>query len=398
MQNPDVAPRIEIEEEIAEPAPGAEFEAGASAAHPNVWVEVNPEALRRNFSRFAAAFDPEVQIIVSVKKDAYGHGLAETARLLAGEPRLAGFGVFTVAEARALRVAGIVRPVMCFTVLRGEELREAIDLGMTLTITDAHDAKEASEAAAASDKAAEAHLKIDTGLGRLGVTPVEALGSVSAIRALPSLRLTSLYTHFADAWADPAGAREQLRKLDEFAAAAGLGALPRHIGGSDALSLRGEFRRGTVRAGIAIYGYHPALAELQPAMTVKSRVIFRRRAAAGTKISYGGTYALQRDSELALVAAGYGNGYPLSLSNRGKVLIRGSRCPVLGRVCMDQVVVDATDCPDVSVDDEVILIGKSDQGSIGAEEVAEWAKTIPYELLCVLGQINPRLHTSNSSA
>ncbi|MBI1785314.1 alanine racemase [Candidatus Sumerlaeota bacterium] len=377
---------------------------------PQTWVEIDLASLRRNFARVAERFDPAVKIILSAKKDAYGHGLIEVARALEFEPRLEALGIAVVEEGLSVRAAGIKTPILCFSVLRGAALAEAIAHDIQLTITDADDAAEASRTAAALGREAVAHLKIDTGMGRLGHSPEETLGGMESIKGLPHLRLSAVYTHLADGWNDPAGAGKQLDRLRRFQESAGLSSIPIHLGGSDVLSMARDMnlenagaavpaaslggRRPPptlIRSGIAIYGAHPAIPDLEPVMTFKSRVIYRRRAPKGTKISYGGTHTLARDSELAIVGAGYGNGYPRLLSNRAQILIAARRCPVLGRVCMDQIVVDVTDLPEAAVGDEAVLFGRQGNALLPAAEVAQWAETIPYELFCLAGQINPRI-------
>lgn len=362
---------------------------------PSAWAEINLGAIQRNFARFASQFSERTGVILSAKKQAYGHGLLEVARAVQNEPRLSGFGLWCAEEGRALRRAGIEKPILIFSIQRADELAAAIEARLTLTISDLDDARAASETASARGAVAEAHLKIDTGLGRLGQTPADALRLLPAIPHLKNLKITGVYSHLSDGWTDPAWARRQLADLETFVRQAALGDVQIHIGGSDALTLADVFQTGAIRAGLAIYGYHPAITDLDPAMTLKSRICYRRRAAAGTRISYGGTHTLARDSELALVSIGYGNGYPLSLSNRGQGLIRGRRCPVLGRVCMDQIVVDLTDSPDaqqIRIGEEVVLFGRQGEARLGADELATLAGSSPYELLCHLGQMNPRIY------
>ena len=172
---------------------------------------------------------------------------------------------------------------------------------------------------------------------------------------------------------------------------AGLDGLPVHWGGADAVRVLGELpETASLRVGIALYGDHPAFPDLEPAMTFKSQVIYRRRVPAGTKISYGGTHLTQRPTELALVGAGYGNGLPRALSGKGQVLIGGRRLPILGRVCMDQVVVDVTETPETATGDEAVIFGRQGGVDLPAREVAGQIGTISYELFCIAGQLNPR--------
>lgn len=373
-------------------APGDAHASLRTGARPQTFTEIDLGALRRNFSRLCARLNPAARIIFAMKKNAYGHGLVESAHALAGESRLWALGVATAEEGLRLRHAGIQTEILVLSSLGGDELSDSIANDLTLTVTTAADAGLASRAASDLGRTARAHLKIDTGMGRLGVTPPEALRDLPRILDLPDLRLAAFYTHLPDGWEDPASALRQANELNDFCARAGLIELPRHIGGSDALAIADQIGPMSLRAGIAIYGVHPGIAGLEPAMSFKSRIIYRRWAAAGTKISYGSTYTLEHDTQLALVGAGYGNGYPVSLSSRGHVLIGGIRCPVLGRVCMDQIIVDVSAIPEARQGDEVVLFGSQNAARIGVEEVAAWARTIPYELLLLAGQINPRFY------
>jgi len=360
--------------------------------HPQTWVEIDLEAMRRNFRRVASQLPPAVPLIFSVKKDAYGHGLIESVRALETEPQYHAAGVATVDEALALRAAGIDSPILCFSVLQGAALRAALGRGIMATVTNFEESAEADRRAAELGLTAALHFKIDTGMGRIGRVVDEIRAHLPEILQLRHIRVAGLYTHLPDGWRRPDEARRQMDELVRFAREIGLDDRLLHLGGSDALSVRDHPALGAVRAGISIYGYHEGAPELEPAMHFKTRVIYCRPAAAGSRISYNGLYTLTRDSELAIVGAGYGNGYPISMSNKASVLIRGRRCPVLGRVCMDQTVVDVTDAPDVQCGDETVLFGVQEGQRLGADELAVWGNTIPYELICAAGQINPRFY------
>lgn len=387
------------------PAPGRRsFSAAASSApraviRPRSWVETDLDALRRNFGRLVARLPEHVDLLVAVKKDAYGHGLVEVARALQNVPRLSGFGVADLDEGLRLRTSGIDGPVLVLSVLHGPELAEAVEHDLTLTITCAEDALEAEDAASEVGSSVRAHLKIDTGMGRLGLPPAEALAVLPDPAQLDHVSVEGVFTHLPNAWIARDEAKEQARLLAAFAEEARKRGLPvsvTHLGGSDAIVLGDDEISPVVRAGIAIYGYHAGVPGLEPVMNFKSTVIYRKRAAAGTRISYQGTHTLYRDSELALVAAGYGNGYPRGLSNVGEVLIRGRRCSVLGLICMDQMVVDVTEIPEVRAGEEVVLFGRQGDAVLGADETAEWGGMIDYELLCSAGRSNPRVMVSTA--
>ncbi|MCE5231492.1 alanine racemase [bacterium] len=354
------------------------------------WVEIDVGALRRNAARFVARMPAGGRFIPAVKKNGYGHGVLTVMRVLKDFPEFAVAAVSEFDEALALR-AEFDGPILCFAVLTGEALCEAVEAGIILTVTNLDEAAEADRAAAEVGRPAAAHFKLDTGMGRIGRLPDEALPQMPAILALERLRIEGLYTHLANGWADPEGARRQWTRLREFQHLAGLEAVPCHIGGSDALVL-GTIASPNVwlRTGIVLYGDHPGVAGLEPVMTFKSHVVYRRSVPAGTTISYGMTFTTGRPTELAVIGAGYGNGYPRALSGRGEVLLGGVRRPILGRVCMDQFMVDVTDGPSVAVGDEAVLFGKQGQAILPAAELAEKAGTISYEMFCLAGQLNKR--------
>ena len=233
-------------------------------------------------------------------------------------------------------------------------------------------------------------------MGRTGHLGEEVEGDIPGILALPRLRLEAIFSHLADGWDNPWSARAQAARMLEFRRRAGLENLLCHWGGSDALALDEIQAPNTwLRSGIALYGDHPAIADLEPVMTFKTRVVYRRSVPAGMAISYGGTHRTTRPTELAMVGAGYGNGLLRALSGRGWALIHGRRCPFLGRVCMDQVVVDVTDLPgEVRMGEEAVLFGRQGEAILPAAEIARLAGTISYELFCLAGQLNPRVYVN----
>lgn len=353
------------------------------------WVEIDLGAVRRNAERYVAQMPAHGRFIAAVKKDGYGHGMLAVTRRLKDMPQFEGAGVCELDEALALR-ADFEGPIICFAVLSGNAAREAIQAGIILTVTDFNEAREADRVAAQAGRIAIAHFKLDTGMGRIGRLGDEVAADMPAIAALKNLRIGAIYTHLANAWADPDGARGQWSLLREFRRRANLN-VPCHIGGSDALVL-GPIASPDVwlRTGIALYGDHPGVAGLEPVMTFKSQVVYRRSVPAGATISYGMTFTTTRPTEIAVIGAGYGNGYPRALSGRGEVLLGGVRRPVLGRVCMDQFMVDVTGDPAVAIGDEAVLFGRQGETILSAAAVAEKAGTISYELFCLAGQLNTR--------
>jgi alanine racemase len=373
------------------------------------WVEIDPDALRRNWRRIVAHLPAGGFAIACVKKDGYGHGLLNVARALAGEENLWGLGVATIEEAVALRECGMrnaecgidkTTHILVMVPLEGEALDEAIRLKTTLTITDLNEARAADRAAAGLGLTASAHFKFDTGMGRLGRLPDEVAAEFVEIARLPNLRVEAVYTHLADAWHDETSRARQRAAMARFREAAGDAAktLPVHWGGSDAMVFLRDLPPGDgLRAGIALYGDHPA-ADFEPAMTFKTRIVYRRRVPPGTPISYGSEFTTTRETELAVIGAGYGNGVLRALGNKADILIDGQRCPIRGRVCMDQVIVDVTDPlaagASIQVGDEAVIFGRqtTPDGAttiLPAAEQARHAGTISYELFCLAGQMNP---------
>jgi alanine racemase len=231
------------------------------------------------------------------------------------------------------------------------------------------------------------HIKVDTGMGRIGMTPATAAEAIPDIAALPALRLEGVYTHLAQA-ENASRVREQLGLFDRLIHSLrgqGLSFLV-HAANSEALLLRPESRYDMARPGLALYGVPPApgVRGLVPVLTWKTRVVFLKDVSKGTRVSYGGTWRASRRSRLATLPVGYADGYRRALSTRGEVLVRGRRCPVVGRVTMDQIIVDVTDARGADIGEEVVLLGRQGRASVTAEDMAAWADTIPYEILCGL--------------
>lgn len=351
-----------------------------AASHSSrVRVSVDLAAFAHNLRRIRRQIGPRVRLLVAVKKNAYGHGLVEIGRaaVVHGADWL---GVFAAEEGVRLRKAGVCVPILVFSVTEPDALADAIRHRLTITVTDERNARKADHVARKLGRRCDAHLKIDTGMGRLGFKPETALRSLASIRACPHVSLRGLYSHLADADHDPSFSRRQLAALLRFVAQSPAGFEIVHLGASGTLP-QPEFHLDMVRVGIAAYGGHHALAGFKPVMEVRAQVIQVKRVPTGTGISYGRTFRTKRPSTIGLIGAGYGDGYPRSLGNCGWVSIRGRRASVCGRVCMDQFVVDVTRIPRVAAGDEAELIGPH----VPASRLAEAAGTISYELFCSLG-------------
>ncbi len=356
------------------------------------WAEIDLDAIALNVRAFKRHVGEAVQVIAVVKANAYGHGAIPVARtaLNAGATRLA---VHRAAEGVELRQAGINAPilVMGYTPPSGAEL--VARWRLTPSVITLEFAEALSARAGALGMTSPVHVKVDSGMSRYGVMPDEALDFLRALRRLPHLDLEGLFTHFATAdAADQIHALGQLAVFNDIMSAArqaGFEFPIIHAANSAATMKLAQAHFDAVRPGVALYGLDPSdewppVFEIRPALTFKSLVSRVRELPAGAAISYGRTFVTQRLTLAALVPVGYGDGYHRILSNKSSVLIRGRRAPILGRVCMDQFVVDATGIPGVRQDDEVVLVGQQGQEHIRAEEVAKLAGTINYEVTTAL--------------
>ncbi|RLC80458.1 MAG: alanine racemase [Chloroflexi bacterium] len=359
------------------------------------WAEINLDAIAANVRHIKTHIGPSVELIAVVKANAYGHGAVPVAQaaLEAGATRLA---VARVAEGIELRQAGIEAPILVMGYTPPPEVSQAARWNLTLTLITVEQAKILSQEATRLGRMLPVHIKVDTGMGRFGLLPDEVVDFVKAVSTLPGLELEGLYTHFsvADEVSEGSTAytRRQFRIYTQVAREleqAGFRFPLKHVCNSAATMRFPEMHLDAVRVGIALYGLVPSEETpipfpLQPALSLKSTVARVRTLPPGSSISYGRTYTTTRHTPVALVPVGYGEGYHRLISNRGCVLIRGKRAPIVGRVCMDQFVVDVTGIEGVRQDDEVVLIGSQGNERITAEEVARWAETINYEVVTSL--------------
>ena len=352
------------------------------------WAEIDLDAIAFNIRAFMRHVGEKVKVIAVVKANAYGHGAAPVAEsaLKAGAGMLA---VHRMSEGVELRKAGIEAPIliMGYTPPDGAEL--TAEWKLTPSLMTLEFAQALASRATALGTSIPVHIKVDSGMNRYGLMPEEVAAFLQAMAGLPGIEMEGLFTHFATAdWADQSNARQQLRVFSDVRAAAHLAGFDfpmAHAANSAAMMTLPESHFDAVRTGIAMYGMDPSSEwsppfEIRPALTLKSIVSRVRRLPAGAGVSYGRTFVTSRPTLAALVPVGYGDGFHRVLSNQGSVLINGRRAPILGRVCMDQIVVDASGIPDVKQDDEVVLVGKQGKDRIRAEEVAKLAGTINYEV------------------
>jgi alanine racemase len=354
--------------------------------------------IRFNIEGIRQAIGPERKILIAVKANGYGHGAVEVSRM-AESIGVDWLGVATVPEGLQLRQAGIRLPILKFSPAFPEEMESAVRSGLTLTVCEAANVDALEQICRAENLRADVHLKVETGMGRIGVSTTDAPALAAHIeRDCSSLRLEGIFTHLpVSDDADPAYTRAQIERFkaaaDDVHTAIGRRVSLVHCANSGAVLGHAPGWLDMVRPGIMIYGFRPdpgtpRSIPLKPGLSFITRVSFVKKVAAGTSIGYGRTWIAQEETWIATIPAGYADGFNRLLSNRGRVLINGRSYPVVGRVCMDQSMVDLGPDTEVRVGDEVVLIGKSGDEEITCDEWAQVLKTITYEVTC---QINARV-------
>ena len=350
---------------------------------------VDPGKIEQNMREICSALPEHVRALAVVKADGYGHGALQTARaaIHGGASMLA---VASVDEGTALRDAGIRIPILVLGAVTGYDVKQGAEAGLIQTVCSPDMVRMCESAATETGKQTEVHLKIDTGMGRIGIrTEKEKEQVMKTLQECPHVKLSGAYTHFADADGGEDGERyteQQFRRFLELT-----DGLPedviRHCCNSAAIHRHPEMHLDMVRAGISLYGYPPVKTnmKLEPCMTWTATVSYVKELAPGSFVSYGRTWQANRTIRAATVTCGYGDGYHRSASGKACVLIHGKRAAVIGRICMDQMVADVTDIPDVKPGDEVILIGREGHEQITAEDLAKWSGTISYEILLSVG-------------
>ncbi|MDE0375026.1 MAG: alanine racemase [bacterium] len=360
-------------------------------------VEIDLDQLTSNYRAVERAVTP-ARMSPVVKADAYGHGLVEVARLFES-CRPAGLAVAFLEEGARLREAGIVCPILVMGGLDISQIPDFLHFGLTMTVSSVQAVGAIEEGAERMGTVARVHAKVDTGMGRMGVRPEGAAELLDALRSSPRVEVEGVYSHFATAdEADPAQTLNQMATFRRVVSYFGDRDLPTptlHLANSGAVLQHPSSHLDLVRPGLMLYGVYPTDAiprtiEIEPALTWRSTVVLSKPLPTGSPVSYGATWTPDRDTRIVVVPMGYGDGYPRLLSNRGEVLIRGRRHPVVGRVCMDQFMVDVGPETDVRVGDEVVIIGTQDDEKITANELSGWAETIPYEILTGISSRVPR--------
>ncbi len=366
----------------------------------NTRVKIDLDAISDNFDAIRRKVN--VPVMAVIKADAYGHGAIQVARLL--EDRSAFFGVSSMLEALELRQAGLKTPILILGHTPTSAFPTAIAEGIRPTIYRWEGALALSEAAVAAGVEATFHLAVDTGMSRLGFQATEASADLCArIAALPGLKVEGIFSHFATAdCEDLRKAREQADRFDRFCAMLrqrGVEIPIRHMNNSAGL-MNFENHYEMVRSGIVTYGMYPSeevnpqLLKLKPALQWLSRVTHVKTLPAGREISYGGTYVTEKETVVATVPVGYADGYRRSLSGKFYVLIHGKKAPILGRICMDQMMVDVTDIPEVRLGHRVTLVGRDGDEEITVEQIAAAADSFNYEFVCGISRRVPRIYLS----
>ncbi len=368
------------------------------------WIEIDLAALRHNISAFRALLSPGTRMMCIIKANAYGHGAVPLARTLR-RGGITHFGVALLQEGLELRESGIPEPILILGYTPDEDLAAAVENGLTLTLYTLEQARALDRVAGKIGKTARVHLKIDTGMGRIGFLPTKpSIHAISQIAALPNLALEGIYSH--QAWADnPDGAyaRRQFETFTNFLGdlkTVGLQFKIVHMANSAATINYPDMHLDLVRVGISLYGLYPdpvmsiqPKIDLKPLMSVKTRLVHVKEVPKGTPISYGCTFTTSRKSIIGTIPMGYADGIPRLLSNRGEMLVKGRRCPIVGRVCMDQFMVDLTDLPEkVSAGEEAVFLGRQGSEEITADEIAEKAETINYEIVTRMSTRLPRFY------
>lgn len=369
-----------------------------------VYAQIDLDAIEHNLEHISRQIGARARVLAVVKCDGYGHGSVPIARTIENMEAVGGFATATAEEAMELRRTGIHKPILILGYTFPYAYEELIRQGVRLTVFREDTLERLEEAARRVGEKAFVHVKVDTGMGRIGIPPAEEnLAFLQRIADSEYLELEGIFTHFAKADEKDMGyTLEQMERFNRFVTLAQdrLGArIPcRHAANSAGIIRMEEAHLDLVRAGIILYGLYPSedmageARWLRPALSLHSHLVYVKEVSPGQSISYGGTFTADRKMRVGTVPVGYGDGYPRSLSGRGYVLIRGRRAPILGRVCMDQFMVDLSELPQVAEGEPVVLIGRDGQDEITAGELGALSGRFNYELMCDLSPRVPRVY------
>ncbi len=368
-----------------------------------VHARIDLDAVIHNMEAMRAVISEHTQIMPVIKADGYGHGAVEIAEAVDALPYVSGYAVATVEEGLSLRAHDIRKPILILGYAFPDQYADMIRAGIRPTVFTREMAEELSATAAALGMDCPVHFAVDTGMSRIGYQVTEeSADEMARLALLPHIMAEGIFTHFARA--DEADKTSTYRQIEQFKRMLsmleerGLHIPVRHCSNSAGIVDVPEANMDLVRAGITLYGLWPSAEvdksriDLQPVLSLVTHVAYVKELPAGREISYGGTYTTKRNSVIATIPVGYADGYARGLSNCGEVLIHGRRAPILGRVCMDQFMVDVTEIPDVKCQDKVTLIGRDGAERITLEELGERSGRFNYEFVCDLGKRIPRVY------
>ena len=364
---------------------------------------VSLDAIAHNFAEMKKNISKGTKIVAVIKADGYGHGAEAIARLIEDYDYIWGFAVATPEEALQLRTLGVKKPILILGIVFEEYFTEMIAKEIRLTVCTYEMAQKLSEEAQRQGRDVHIHIGLDTGMSRIGFADrQESVEEIKKISQLPNLKIEGMFTHFARAdETDRSPAIDQLNRYLNFAKLledAGIQIPMKHCSNSAGIIRVPEANLNAVRAGITIYGIYPSneverdIVKLIPAMELKSHISYIKTVEPGAAFSYGGTFTAKKEMKVATIPVGYADGYPRSLSNKGWVLIHGKKAPILGRVCMDQFMVDITKIPDAKAGDEVTLIGKDGKEFISIEKFGDLSGRFSYEFACDISKRVPRVY------
>ena len=369
-----------------------------------IYAAIHMDALEQNLENMRKNLTPGTKMIGVIKANAYGHGSVPVARLMEKKDYIWGYAVANVSEAEELREAGMKKPILILGYVFPEDYQTLVDLEIRPAVFDYETAELLSQEAQKAGKVHPIHLAFDTGMTRIGFRhPKESIPEILRISKLPGITIEGAFTHFARAdEQDLTFAHQQFAKYQEFLMLleeAGIQIPVRHCNNSAGILWHREGDLDAVRPGITLYGIAPSNevvnpgVELHPMMELKSHISFVKEVEAGVAVSYGGTFVTTKDStRIATIPVGYADGYPRSLSNKGYVLINGKKAPIIGRVCMDQFMVDVSDIPEAVRGSEVTLLGTDHGAAITAEALGDLSGRLSYELVCCITKRVPRIY------
>ena len=373
-----------------------------------VYAAIDLDAVCHNISEIKKLVGPDTKIMPVIKADGYGHGAVPVAKAL-NKIGVDGCAVAIIEEGIALRKQGITKPILILGYTSEYQYASLIQHEIEQTVFSYEMAEAISKFAVTMKKEARIHIKVDTGMNRIGFKPTEeSVGQVQRIQKLPNIKIQGIFTHFACAdEEDKTSARYQKKLFDQFVSKIeekGIEIPVKHVSNSAAIMDLRECRMDMVRSGIITYGLYPSeevdksAIDLKPALSLISHVIHVKEVGPGEGVSYGSTFVTDRKTRIATIPVGYADGYPRALSSRGRVIIRGQYAPIIGRICMDQFMVDVTDIEGVSVMDRVTLVGTEGDKNISVEEAADLAGSFNYEFVCGIGKRVPRVYFQDGKA